>query len=420
VTAACLERGSVVRAELEDSNGFRSVCPAVVASATADIAAVRPAHVVAITTRLASPLPEDYVMLPLHRDGKVRSGLRRPSSVQLAARSGPGHNESHDAMASLRPAAAAGGRSLLRSADHSARRRRVVVARLVVERPELQRCYGGWVAGLHPAAWSEVEAMARATGKTLQIDLRQAIESLGLGHVLEQVGVRRVIEEVGIQRVLDEVGLQRVVDEVGLHRVLQEAKWIGFWHAAGPHGGRTLFQIVAEDKRPDLVLYDEILWAFKRLRQDTINAWRSEIARYQPAEVFVFCGSRVDRDGNDLNVDPSGRARGNVQSANAVLTHTHIGEILRVLKQFQFAEQSPLLKGTRVHSSSVRLWSTGRIRLRGETLSQLNAIEIRSGRLRSSVDRQNSSLDRTHWVRHSCHGLDELRFLLCYVSHRHM
>lgn len=48
--------------------------------------------------------------------------------------------------------------------------------------------------------------MARATGKTLQIDLRPAIESLGLGHVLEQVGIRRIIEEVGIQRVLDEVG----------------------------------------------------------------------------------------------------------------------------------------------------------------------------------------------------------------------
>lgn len=48
--------------------------------------------------------------------------------------------------------------------------------------------------------------MARATGKTLQINLRPAIESLGLGHVLEQVGIRRIIEEVGIQRVLDEVG----------------------------------------------------------------------------------------------------------------------------------------------------------------------------------------------------------------------
>jgi hypothetical protein len=104
---------------------------------------------------------------------------------------------------------------------HEPRSTELEVARLVAERPELQRRYGGWVAGLHPAAWREVEAMARATGKALQIDLRPAIESLGLGHVLEQVGIRRVIEEVGLQRVLDEVGLQRVLDEVGEREVIK-------------------------------------------------------------------------------------------------------------------------------------------------------------------------------------------------------
>jgi hypothetical protein len=41
----------------------------------------------------------------------------------------------------------------------------------------LGRRFLGWVASLHPAAWREVETMARATGKTLQIDLRPAIES---------------------------------------------------------------------------------------------------------------------------------------------------------------------------------------------------------------------------------------------------
>ena len=81
MTAARLQLGSVVWAELEDSNGFRKIRPAVVLSATADIAAGRPVHMVAITTRLASPLPEDYVMLPWHREGKVRSGLRRPCAA---------------------------------------------------------------------------------------------------------------------------------------------------------------------------------------------------------------------------------------------------------------------------------------------------------------------------------------------------
>jgi hypothetical protein len=89
------------------------------------------------------------------------------------------------------------------------------VARLVVERPDLQQRYGGWAATLHPAAWKEVEAMAKTAGKALQIDLRPAIESLGLDRVLDQVGIDRVIDEVGIDRVIERVGLDRVIAEVG-------------------------------------------------------------------------------------------------------------------------------------------------------------------------------------------------------------
>ncbi|MCI0462065.1 MAG: hypothetical protein L0Z62_34365 [Gemmataceae bacterium] len=56
--------GSVVWAELEDTNGFRKVRPAVVVTATADIAAGKPVRVVAITTRLPNPLPDDHLLLP--------------------------------------------------------------------------------------------------------------------------------------------------------------------------------------------------------------------------------------------------------------------------------------------------------------------------------------------------------------------
>ena len=38
--------------------------PAVVVTATADIAADKPVRVAAITTRLPKPLPEDHVLLP--------------------------------------------------------------------------------------------------------------------------------------------------------------------------------------------------------------------------------------------------------------------------------------------------------------------------------------------------------------------
>src|SRR5208337_909841 len=76
-----LQLGSVVWAELEDPNGYRKVRPGVVVTPTADINAGKPVRVVAITTRLPNPLPDDYVLLPWDRQGKARSGLRRRCAV---------------------------------------------------------------------------------------------------------------------------------------------------------------------------------------------------------------------------------------------------------------------------------------------------------------------------------------------------
>lgn len=76
--------GSVVWAELTDAKGFRKVRPAVVVSATADLAAGQPARLVAITTRLPHPLPEDHVLLPWDRQGKARTGLRRKCAAVVS------------------------------------------------------------------------------------------------------------------------------------------------------------------------------------------------------------------------------------------------------------------------------------------------------------------------------------------------
>jgi mRNA-degrading endonuclease toxin of MazEF toxin-antitoxin module len=76
-----LQLGSVVWAEVVDANGHRKVRPAVVVSATADIAAGHPVHLVAITTRLPNPLPDNHVLLPWNRQGTARSGLRRKSAA---------------------------------------------------------------------------------------------------------------------------------------------------------------------------------------------------------------------------------------------------------------------------------------------------------------------------------------------------
>lgn len=81
MSLARLQLGSVIWAELADANGFVKVPPAVVVSSTDDINAGKPIAIVAVTSRLAHPLPPDYVLLPWHRQGSVQSGLRKPSAA---------------------------------------------------------------------------------------------------------------------------------------------------------------------------------------------------------------------------------------------------------------------------------------------------------------------------------------------------
>ncbi len=69
--------GSVGWAEIKDPNGYGKLRPVVIVSPTADIDSGNPVRVVAITTRLPDPLPDDHVLLPWDHQGKVRSGLRR-------------------------------------------------------------------------------------------------------------------------------------------------------------------------------------------------------------------------------------------------------------------------------------------------------------------------------------------------------
>ncbi len=96
----------------------------------------------------------------------------------------------------------------------------LAVAQLVVGQPELQQLYGGWMASLHAAAWKEIEAMARRTGKGLNIDMEAAIDAMGLDRIIEQVGAQRVIEEIGTKRVIEEIGAKRLIEAVGLDALL--------------------------------------------------------------------------------------------------------------------------------------------------------------------------------------------------------
>ncbi len=74
---APLQFGQIVWAEVEDANGIRKPRPAIIITPTDRISPSGTLEVVAITSRLAQPLPEDHVLLPWHPRGHPRTGLTR-------------------------------------------------------------------------------------------------------------------------------------------------------------------------------------------------------------------------------------------------------------------------------------------------------------------------------------------------------
>jgi hypothetical protein len=76
-----LGTGRIVWAEIADANGIRKMRPAVVVTPTDRLTPGVPFDVVAITSRLTDPLPDDHVLLPWHPRGHPRTGLNRRSAA---------------------------------------------------------------------------------------------------------------------------------------------------------------------------------------------------------------------------------------------------------------------------------------------------------------------------------------------------
>jgi mRNA-degrading endonuclease toxin of MazEF toxin-antitoxin module len=72
-----LATGHIVWAEVADANGIRKLRPAVIVTPTKDLPAAGPIDIVAVTSRLTEPLPDDHVLLPWHPRGHPRTGLNR-------------------------------------------------------------------------------------------------------------------------------------------------------------------------------------------------------------------------------------------------------------------------------------------------------------------------------------------------------
>ena len=72
-----LVTGRIIWVEIADANGHRKLRPAVVVTPTDRIMSSPLIDVVAITSRLDEPLPDDCVLLPWHAQGYPRTRLNR-------------------------------------------------------------------------------------------------------------------------------------------------------------------------------------------------------------------------------------------------------------------------------------------------------------------------------------------------------
>jgi PemK-like, MazF-like toxin of type II toxin-antitoxin system len=103
MTTPRLTTGRIVWAEIADANGIRKLRPAVVVSPTDRLSLAGPINVVAITSRLPDPLPDDHVLLPWHPRGHPRTRLNRRCAavctwlgqITEGGRSGRGRHRPH-------------------------------------------------------------------------------------------------------------------------------------------------------------------------------------------------------------------------------------------------------------------------------------------------------------------------------------
>jgi mRNA interferase MazF len=75
--ATAFQFGQIVWAEMADANGVRKLRPAIIVTPDEQIASTAILDIVAISTQVPRKLPSDHVLLPWHRQGHPRTGLKR-------------------------------------------------------------------------------------------------------------------------------------------------------------------------------------------------------------------------------------------------------------------------------------------------------------------------------------------------------
>jgi hypothetical protein len=85
------------------------------------------------------------------------------------------------------------------------------VGRFMTEDQRRLEAYSGVFATLHPKVWQEVEAMARSKREKFRMDIRPAVETIGLGEAIEQIGEKQIIEQIGKKKVLAQLDVEDIL-----------------------------------------------------------------------------------------------------------------------------------------------------------------------------------------------------------------
>jgi hypothetical protein len=98
----------------------------------------------------------------------------------------------------------------------------VAVGQFVIGAAERLAAYGSTFAALHPAAWKEVETMARTKRQPFKVDLGPVVDLVGLDSVIEQIGEKEIIEHLGEKKVIQQLGEKKVIEQLGEKKVIEQ------------------------------------------------------------------------------------------------------------------------------------------------------------------------------------------------------
>jgi hypothetical protein len=96
------------------------------------------------------------------------------------------------------------------------------VGRFLAEDQQRLEAYSGVFAAVHPKIWQEVKAMARSKREKFEMDIRPAVETIGLDEAIAQIGEKQIIEQIGQKHIIEQIGEKQIIEQIGKKKVLAQ------------------------------------------------------------------------------------------------------------------------------------------------------------------------------------------------------